>query len=136
MAIENNPERWRQLEIHFELNPGWACDHAWDFRMDAMSFPDVVYATEYLSIILSIIKNAGGGIPLMVENNFTVEWQQELNDAAEKLLGAESLAMLATTLKDVPIYLPGDRELVDAPADVEGKMFWTPLSSDQFSPHN
>jgi hypothetical protein len=132
MAIEKNPDQWRQ--VRRELIPG----DAWDFRVDIESFPardNSDYASIYLSLVLDIIKNAGGGIPLIVENNLNDDWQQVLNDAAERPLGDAPLAMLAATLKDIPIYVTGDSDLVDAPGDVEGKMFWT-LSSDQFSRHH
>jgi hypothetical protein len=130
MAIEKNPDRWRQ--VHCELAPG----EAWDFRVDTESFHDAEYASEYLSFVLNLIKYAGGGIPLIVENSLTDNWQQELVEAAEKPLEDASLAMLAATLKDVPIYVTGKSDLVGAaPAYVEGKMFWT-LSSDQFTRHD
>ena len=130
IAIENNPDRWRQLPCEF--GPG----ESWDVRVDTKSFHDAEYASEYLSLVLNLIKCAGGGIPLIVENNLTDNWQQELIEAAEKPLGDASLAMLAATLKDVPIYITGDSDLIGAAtAYVEGKMFWT-LSSDQFSEHN
>ena len=68
LAIEQNPDRWRQVQC--ELVPG----DPWDFRVDTISFPnrnDADYATKFLTLILNIIKYAGGSIPLIVENNMT-----------------------------------------------------------------
>jgi hypothetical protein len=87
--------------------------------VDIESFPardNSDYASMHLSLVLDIIKYAGGGIPLIVENNLN-------DDAAERPLGDAPLAMLAATLKDIPIYVTGDIDLVDAPGDVEGKCF-------------
>ena len=131
LAIENNPGRWRHVPV--SLAPGIM----WDFHVDMESFPhgnDTDYAKDYLSLVLNVIKYAGGGIPPIATNNLTDNWQQELNEAAEKPLDEKSLALLAAILKDVPIYLTGDNDLCGAEVNVESKIIWT-LPPEQFSPH-
>ena len=68
-----------------------------------------------------------------MNNTLGENWKQELNQAAEHPLDKKSLENLAEALKNVPIFLTGDANLVGATADVDAKLFWT-LTSDQFQP--
>jgi hypothetical protein len=133
IAIDSDLKRWRPISV--ELTPGAA---TWNIFVDSESIPMCDGgdpAKEFMSIVSNIIKYSGGGIPRIVENNLSDEdWQSELNEAAEKSLDDSSLAKLADTLKDVPIYITGDRKLASPEPNVEGKIIWT-LSSEQFLPH-
>ena len=134
--IDTDPGRWCKLPIAL-VDDGVQ----WDLHLDKQCvmldvFADVDEegkhrASLFISIIRDLIVNSGGAIPLIVNNTLGENWKQELNQAAEHPLDKKSLENIAEVLKNVPIFLTGDANLVGATADVDAKLFWT-LTSDQF----
>eukprot|EP00291_Cryptomonas_curvata_P025035 CAMPEP_0172175650 /NCGR_PEP_ID=MMETSP1050-20130122/14351_1 /TAXON_ID=233186 /ORGANISM="Cryptomonas curvata, Strain CCAP979/52" /LENGTH=353 /DNA_ID=CAMNT_0012847787 /DNA_START=126 /DNA_END=1184 /DNA_ORIENTATION=- len=129
--IDNNPGRFSNVPMLL-VDGGTP----WELRLDTSCFADGItgknQALEFVDLCCELISTIGGAMPLIVENTLVGDdWRTQLNDAAEKPLEKTSLENLAEALKNIPIYVTADDELVSVPADVEAKVFWT-LSPDQF----